>query len=138
MELRLASQKLGMRFLKTFAPLCTNALIQNYVEAVHAQHATGHYSIAFGIYAQALAISKVHALTGFYYNAASAMVTNCVKLIPLGQQSGQVLLFSLNTLVQQLVQQTLQPKRELIGRCCAGFDIRSMQHEELYSRLYMS
>jgi urease accessory protein len=66
------------------------------------------------------------------------MVTNCVKLIPLGQQQGQALLFSIQPLIAELVPQSLQPNRELIGWCCTGFDIRSMQHERLYSRLYMS
>ncbi|MCW3108709.1 MAG: Urease accessory protein ureF [Segetibacter sp.] len=90
------------------------------------------------MYAHALKISKAEALTGFYYNAAVGMVTNSVKLIPLGQQDGQELLFSLQPLINQLVQNSLQPKHELIGLCCTGFDIRCMQHEQLYSRLYMS
>jgi urease accessory protein len=61
---------------------------------VDLKNAAGHYSIVFGLYAHALNIQKPAALTGFYYNAAAAMVTNCVKLIPLGQQDGQQILFS--------------------------------------------
>jgi urease accessory protein len=66
------------------------------------------------------------------------MVTNCVKLIPLGQQHGQELLFSLQPLIERLVIDSLEPEMERIGFCCPGFDIRCMQHESLYSRLYMS
>ena len=83
-------------------------------------------------------ITKQDALYGFYYNAAAGFVTNCVKLIPLGQQDGQEILFSLLPLMQQLAEQSMQPDKDLIGLCCTGFDIRSMQHEQLYSRLYMS
>jgi urease accessory protein len=90
------------------------------------------------MYAAALGIDKKQALSGFYYNAAAGLVTNCVKLIPLGQQDGQELLFSLQTLIQQLVENSLKPDIDLIGLCCSGFDIASMQHERLYSRLYMS
>ena len=36
------------------------------------------------------------------------------------------------------VANTLVPDKDLLGLCCAGFDIRCMQHEQLYSRLYMS
>ena len=137
-EMRQASQKLGIRLMKIFQPLCENALANQYREAVQTQQATGHYCLAFGLYASVLQIQKVDALTGFYYNAAVGMVTNSVKLIPLGQQDGQGILFSLHTLIQQLAKKTMQPDRDLIGLCCPGFDIRSMQHERLYSRLYMS
>jgi urease accessory protein len=89
------------------------------------------YSALFGL-------AKSDALTAFYYNAASGFITNCVKLIPLGQQQGQELLFSLKEAIGTLVQQTMNPDPQMIGYCCAGFDIRSMQHERLYSRLYMS
>jgi urease accessory protein len=56
----------------------------------------------------------------------------------LGQQDGQQILFSLHSLIQQLVKNTMNPDRDLLGLCCTGFDIRCMQHEQLYSRLYMS
>jgi urease accessory protein len=137
-EMRQASQKLGIRLMKVFQPICDNALANQYRKAVHNQAITGHYCLAFGLYAQALQIPKADAMTGFYYNAAVGMVTNSVKLVPLGQQDGQEILFSLHPLIQKLVTDTLQPNRELIGLCCPGFDIRSMQHEQLYSRLYMS
>ena len=137
-EIREASSKLGMRLMKIFEPVCDNQLVRLYKTAIHAQLATGHYCIAFGLYAHVLKISKEDALTGFYYNAAAGFVTNCVKLIPLGQQDGQEILFSLQTVLTGLVKNTMEPDEELLGFCCTGFDIRSMQHEQLYSRLYMS
>jgi urease accessory protein len=85
-----------------------------------------------------LGIGLREALTGYYYNVAAGMVTNCVKLIPMGQQDGQRLLFSLHPLMAELVEKSQEPDRELIGLGCAGLDIRCMQHEQLYSRLYMS
>lgn len=137
-EMREASRKLGTRLIKIFSAMCESEIADKYKEAIQAQNASGHYSIAFGIYAHALNISKVEALTGFYYNAAVGMVTNSVKLIPLGQQDGQQLLFSLQPLINELVQKSLTPDVDLIGLCCTGLDIRCMQHEQLYSRLYMS
>ena len=137
-EMRQASQKLGIRLMKIFQPLCDNALADQYREAIRMHQLTGHYCLVFGLYAWVLNIPKADALTGFYYNAAAGMVTNSVKLIPLGQQDGQEILFSLHPLIQELVSLTLHPDRDTIGLCCPGFDIRSMQHEELYSRLYMS
>jgi urease accessory protein len=137
-EMRQASQKLGTRLIKLFQPVCNNDWLNQYAAAIQEKQLTGHYCIAFGIIASALQIPKEDALTGFYYNAAAGFVTNSVKLIPLGQQTGQKLLFSLQPLITQLVQNNLQPDKEMIGLCCPGFDIRSMQHEQLYTRLYMS
>ena len=53
-------------------------------------------------YANILLIPKADALTGYYYNAAAGFVTNCVKLIPLGQHDGQEILFSLQPLIKKL------------------------------------
>ncbi len=137
-EIRQASQKLGIRLIKIFQPLCNNELADAYRILVEKKETPGNYCIAFGLYAHALGLNKKEALTGFFYNAAAGFVTNCVKLIPLGQQDGQEILFSLFPLMQQLAEKSLMPDKNLIGVCCTGFDIRSMQHEQLYSRLYMS
>ena len=137
-EIRQASQKLGARLIKLFQPLCNNHWLNRYAAAIQSKDLHGHYCIAFGIIAHTLEITKTDALTGFYYNAAAGFVTNSVKQVPLSQQAGQELLFSLQPLITELVQKNQQPDKELLGLCCPGFDIRSMQHEQLYSRLYMS
>jgi urease accessory protein len=137
-EMRQASQKLAIRLIKIFQPLCNDEWLNRYAAAVQKKQLHGHYCIVFGIIAHAMDIPKTDALSGFYYNAAAGFVTNCVKLVPLSQQVGQELLFSLHSLITALVQKNHQPDMELIGLCCTGFDIRSMQHEQLYSRLYMS
>jgi urease accessory protein len=138
MEMRQTSNKLGIRLMKIFQPLCDNSLANQYSKAVKAQEATGHHCITFGIYAQVMNVPKKEVLTGYYYNAAAGFVTNSVKLVPLSQQHGQEILFSLQSLIDQLAEVSLNPNEEDIGLCCTGFDIRSMQHERLYSRLYMS
>lgn len=137
-EMRSASQKMGMRLLKNFAPIVSNESADNYLLNIKNKTAYGHYCLAFGLYASVFKLDKRAALTGFYYNVAVGFVTNCVKLIPLGQQDGQLLLHSLQPIITDLVEKTMKPNQDLLGLCCAGFDIRSMQHEGLYSRLYMS
>lgn len=137
-EMREASQKLGTRLLKIFLPLCRDPFVTTYKNAIENSGAAMHYPIVFGLIAAVLELSREDCLTGFFYNCAAGLVTNSVKLIPLGQQDGQQILFSIQPLIKSLVAQSLRPDKEKIGLCCAGFDIRSMQHEQLYSRLYMS
>jgi urease accessory protein len=134
MEMRQASLKLGMRLLKIFQPLLQMELADQYRKMILEKSADGHYCIVFGL----MNISKEDALHGFFYNAAVGFVTNSVKLIPLSQQSGQEILFSLQPLIKELAEKNMEPDKSLIGLCCTGFDIRCMQHEQLYSRLYMS
>ncbi len=137
-EIRQASQKLGVRLLKIFQRLIQSDLATAYEIAIAEHQALGHYSLVYGVYAQALKINISDALTAFYYNAAAGLVTNCVKLIPLGQMEGQKILFHLQDIITQLVKKNLVLERDLVGVCNIGFDIRSMQHEQLYTRLYMS
>jgi urease accessory protein len=137
-EMRQASKKLGVRLLKIFAPLLPHPAIGWLLQQVNDGNSTGNYCIVFGVLAHAMEIDKQEALCGFYYNAAAGMVTNSVKLIPLGQQDGQAILFELLPLINELAAQSLTPNPKNIGLCCTGFDIRSMQHQDLYSRLYMS
>lgn len=137
-EIRLASIKLGIRLLKIFSRQTEHSLIRDYEKAIFKNETAGHYCIVFGLYACLSQIPAEETLLAFFYNAAVGMVTNSIKLIPLGQLEGQDILFQLHPLMQLLVKETLELKRELVGICNIGFDIHCMQHEHLYSRLYMS
>lgn len=137
METRFASNKLAIRLLKIFQN--TNAVLPGtYKRMIDSKCAFGHYCIAFSLLAFAMKIDKEEALLAFYYNTAAGFITNAVKLIPLGQQDGQEMLMSLFPVINELANKSLVADKDLIGYCCAGFDIRCMQHEQLYSRLYMS
>jgi urease accessory protein len=124
--------------MKIFHPLCASAVTERFKEALLRHNTAANYPIVFAVYAEAMHLSKNEALTGFCYNAAAGIVTNAVKLIPLGQLSGQEILFSLETVIQAVVQNAMDPDTDMLGVCCPAFDIRCMQHEQLYSRLYMS
>jgi urease accessory protein len=137
-EIRNASNKLGLRLMKIFNPLTNNFIVNKYAEAIKEKKVLGHYCIAFALYAHSFKISKRNALYGFYYNAAVGFVTNAVKLVPLSQQSGQEILFTMHETINDLVKKSMIPNEDLIGLCCTSFDIKCMQHERLYSRLYMS
>ncbi|MEO6685730.1 MAG: urease accessory protein UreF, partial [Dyadobacter sp.] len=128
-EMREASQKLGNRLMKIFQPLCGSEIAEKYLNAIKSKSASGHYCIFFGLYAKALNIDKKQMLTGLFYTTAVGFITNSVKLIPLGQQDGQTLLFSFLPVIDQLVEETMEPDQDLLGLCCPGFDIRCIQHE---------
>ncbi len=137
-EIRQASQKLGIRLIKIFKRHKDHELISKYDVAIKKNIASGHYCIAFGIYAFLLGIPLEETLYSYYYNTAIGLVTNSVKLVPLGQSDGQDIMFRLQPVMERLVSETLKTDRSLVGMLDIGLDIRCMQHEHLYSRLYMS
>lgn len=137
-EIREASQKLGIRLIKIFSRVNQTSFVKSLEDAISSGEMDGHYCIVFGLYAQTLDIPLKEALFAFYYNAAVGMITNAVKLIPLGQLDGQDLLFDIRFQLDELTHETLLLGEIERGQCSPAFDIRCMQHERLYSRLYMS
>ncbi|MFI3283086.1 MAG: urease accessory protein UreF [Rikenellaceae bacterium] len=133
MEIRAASLKLGVRLLKIFERKIS-------AEELFAltKSGGGHYPIIYGAVAARMGLELSETLLSFYYNSLVCMVTNAVKLIPLGQLSGQDLIFRLEEELEELVEETTLLDPEMRGVCAVGFDMRAMQHERLYSRLYMS
>lgn len=138
MEIRKASQKLGIRLTKIFAPLIASELTNKTQASIKSKALLGHYCILFGVYAHQLNIKKEDAIQGYFYNTAIGFITNAVKLIPLSQDIGQQLIFKLLPLITELSKKALHPDLDKLGISSVGFDIRSMEHEKLYSRLYMS
>lgn len=139
METRVASQKLGLRLYKIFSRYHQeHPLVQAWGTQIQNKAVYNHYCILYGLFAAIMQIPLVEAMHAYYYNAAIGMVTNAVKLVPLGQLDGQDILYYLHDDLLQLSEESLQMDRNLIGLCTIGFDIRSMQHERLYSRLYLS
>ena len=66
------------------------------------------------------------------------MVTNCVKTIPLSQSEGQKILLSLHQVLEEVLFLVTTAGEEMFCASTPGFDLRAIQHEGLYSRLYMS
>lgn len=138
MEIREATKKLGNRFLKIFDRQVEKQLIIDFQRELSLKNTEGNYPIVYGIFAQTFDVPLHDAIYAYCYNAAVGMITNAVKMVPLGQLAGQDILFRMQKVIQETVATTLSLDRDLVGVCNIGFDIRCMQHEKLYSRLYMS
>lgn len=138
-EIRQGSQKLGVRLYKIFSRYTSEEpIVQGWGELIKQKEVYSHYCIMYGLFAAVMKVPLVEAMHAYYYNAAIGMVTNAVKLVPLGQLDGQDILYYLHDDLLQLSQESLDMDRSLIGLCNVGFDIRCMQHERLYSRIYLS
>lgn len=138
-EIRLASHKLGSRFIKTVEAIeisTKGQIFNDYIKASKEIQPT--HSVAYGVFCSAVGIEKIKAIEGFLYSYTSSTITTCVKSIPLSQTHGQRLLYKSYEIFEEIL--SILPSLTLKDLCIStpGFDIRCMQHETLYSRLYMS
>lgn len=138
-EIRDASLKLGSRFLKTITSLELPKYAQIFnAFIVQSADTKYHHCILYGSFCAAIGIDEIEALSHYAYAQASAIVTTCVKSIPLSQTDGQKILSAVYPLLNELLETVLQLDAAWYGASTPGFDIRCMQHESLYSRIYMS
>lgn len=137
-EINNASQKLAIRFLKLTQQLKKNPICSKYLTAIEKGQLSGHYAIAFALYAHHEGITSKDTLAAFYYNTLNGIVTNCAKMVPISQIVAQKILYNLQPLVSELVEKQNDLSDDYIGICCIGQEIKSMQHEKLYSRIYIS
>jgi urease accessory protein len=138
-ELRTASIKLGTRFSKIVETILTGKeLFDSFLTSVKSGKSEGHYCVMYGLAAELLGIDRPDVLAAVSYSTASSIINNCAKLVPISQKDGQDILFKFQEDFQRLVARVETLEEDSIGISCFGFDLRSMQHERLYTRLYIS
>lgn len=139
-EQREASRKMGSRFVKTIEkagiPMEEDSIYKAYIEK-RGKSVISH-CIIYGIFCAVQQISKENALSCFLYSQTSAMVTNCVKTVPLSQSTGQKILCGCYPLFEDILQRIKTWTEDDFCLSAPGFDLRGIQHERLYSRIYMS
>ena len=138
-EIRTASEKLGSRFIKTVSSLDVKYESNIFNEYIKKENeGTRIHSSAYGVFCFSVGIDKVKAMEGYLYAYVSASIINAVKLIPLSQNEGQKILYNCYKFFDEIID--MLPNFDIKDLCLStpGFDIRCMQHEALYSRLYMS
>ena len=148
-ELREGSRKLATRFEKTTDAFCEIPLLAN---GTHGENSTGranemhgaktaayqavYFPVAYGAHCAERGIPLEECLAAFTYSQVSARVTTCVKLVPISQSEGQRILYSLMKNFSDLVAKCFTLSENDLCRSSPGLDLRAMQHEYLYSRLY--
>lgn len=148
-ELREGSRKLATRFEKTTDAFCEIPLLAN---GTHGENSTGrtsemhgaktaayqavYFPVAYGAHCAERGIPLEECLAAFTYSQVSARVTTCVKLVPISQSEGQRILYSLMKNFSDIVAKCFTLSENDLCRSSPGLDLRAMQHEYLYSRLY--
>ncbi|MDJ1176262.1 urease accessory protein UreF [Roseofilum capinflatum] len=96
------------------------------------------YPLVFAIAANHWQISPTDALLAYLQSWVSNLIAAGVKLIPLGQTTGQKLLFELHPQIRAIVPEILALEDDNLYSCSWGFALGCMAHETQYTRLFRS
>lgn len=137
-ELRQESQHTGQAFLRAAMALEPAPLVQALWAQVQSGATPGQHVLVFGCVAQTLGLGLEPTLLSYLYSVLTGLVAAAVRLIPLGQSDGQRLLHALAPLSQAVIAQYSTQRPAAIWSATPALEIRSMQHERQYSRLFRS
>lgn len=132
-ELRNSSQQMGRALMRLLVEL--EPQMKPMIEEIGG---SCHYAIAFTVAAAFFGISLQATLLGYLHSWLVNLVTAGIKLIPLGQTSGQIIIKDLQSLLIKTVESAMEISDDDLGCCSWGLALASMQHETLYTRLFRS
>lgn len=136
-EPREALQKLGRRLAKNVdrIGLPLSPVFRDYMTKA-GKNCT--HPVCYGALAADLGLPQRESLLHYAYAQLSALTNTCVKLIPLSQTDGATIVADFRKTYSDLIDRVMNASPDDLGRSSPGLDIRAMEHETLYSRLYMS
>jgi urease accessory protein len=142
-ELRNQSWQMGSTLLRLLVDLQTNQAKDNSAlpeinSLALALARQCNYAIAFGIGAAYWQIEPESAVLGYLNSWAANLISVGVKLIPLGQTTGQTLLLQLDRLLLDKAKEIILLEDDELASCSWGLGLASMAHATQYSRLFRS
>lgn len=137
-ESRDASINVGRQFIRTVMPLGTDPFLAEWKERIDAKTVKGHYAILYGIYSATTGVSAHHAVMTYLYATINGLITNAVRAVPFGQNTGVQAMNKLIGPVTEAAELVGNLTIEDISNNALGIELASMKHEYLFSRLFIS
>ena len=97
-----------------------------------------NYAVCLGIFAALEQIDSKSLILGYLHSWANNLITAGVKLIPLGQTAGQILLHELHANISAAATEIISLEDDELSSCSWGLSLASMAHETQYTRLFRS
>lgn len=116
-----------------------DVLWENYCSAIQSGTTPGQYPVVAGLIHQRLGIPIPESALAFMVSALKNILTVAVKLVPLGQTEGLKLQCSFHPLLTSTLRQALKTSSsDELGGFAPEFELAGIQHESLYTRLFIS
>lgn len=137
-ESREANLKMGRRLLKLGLELYPEANLPK-LEALLKQHqGHGTFPVVFAWIAWHLNIDRETTVLGYLYTSIQTIVNSGLRLMSMGQTAGQLLIRRMNQIAEQQWRELEKQPITTPYSFSNVHDILAMEHETLYSRLFMS
>ena len=92
----------------------------------------------YGSLCGTLGLNQTEVLTAYTFTVLENQVLAAVKTVPLGQMSGQRILWHLHALIPEAIARALELQDTEISSALPQYAMLSMHHETQYSRLFRS
>jgi urease accessory protein len=137
-EVREASMKTGQRLLRLAGRIWRGPAVEHLDTSWRQGRIVAHQAVVLGLLGYELGLEERVIVEGAGYQWLSGMIAAALRLLPLGQSAGQRLLTTLLTHLPGIADDIRQQGWDDLASAAPEFDIRAMQHETLYSRLFQS
>jgi len=137
-ESREGLQKMGKRLIKLGHTLYPEADLRKLERGLELHGGYGTLPVVHAWISFKLRVPLDEAVKGYLYTSLTTMVNSALRLMSLGQTEGQLLIRRMLTVIDQQWDTVRKLPAEQLHAFTPAHDIRAMQHETLYSRLFMS
>jgi len=137
-ESRAAAEKMGRRLLRLAADIHPGLDLSPLGEAFRSGRCLATHPLVFGFLCRRLGFPLRRAVQGLLYMNVVTCVNSALRLMAIGQTTGQAIVARLIPLVAEgwKIAERLDP--EDAYACAPLAELMAMRHETLYSRLFMS
>jgi urease accessory protein len=137
-ESRAAAEKMGRRLLRLAADVHPGLDLSPLEDAFRSGRCLATHPLVFGFLCRRLGVPLHRAVQGLLYMNVVTCVNSALRLMAIGQTTGQAIVARLIPLVAEgwKIAERLDP--EDAHACAPLAELMAMRHETLYSRLFMS
>src|ERR671924_872387 len=135
-ELREASVKTGQGLLRLAVQVWPGPAVERLHALCRQRRVVGHQALVLGVIGCQLGCEERVIIEAAGYQWLSSMVSAALRLLPIGQLAGQRVLTALLLHLPGIADEIQHQGWDDLSSAAPEFDIRAMQHETLYSRLF--
>jgi len=143
-EFRLASLQMGRQTLRVALATRTAPFLSALARAIDCPSppdedgAAGHHATVFGSVLGCREVGAEMAAAAYLHSAAVLVVNAALRLLPLGQVDGQVVLVSVQPLIGRLAARAARSSVDDLWSFTPGLEIAGLRHADLDGRLFRS
>ncbi len=135
---RVASTRIGRRFLESAAPLVAAESVASYRDLVRNGAASGHHAVTFGIVTAGAGVPAMEATLAFGSASLQGYVAAAVRLGVIGQTAAQAVVRALHPALIDAISGAPRMELDELGGYAPLIDLAGLRHAAITNRLFTS